>query len=77
MAISQPLGVIPDIAIQAIPDDERLWVPEPGKDSVWFRPLMLDTVRGGWTILLRMRRKGVYSRHRHPGQVHAYTIKGA
>jgi len=77
MALAQPWGVVPDISIQAIPEDERLWVPEPGKQSVWFRPLMLDTVRGGWTILLRMRRQGVYSRHRHPGQVHAYVIKGA
>ena len=77
MAIDRPWGVIPDIAIAAVPQDERLWVPEPGKESVWFRPLMLDTVKGGWTILFRMRRQGVYSRHRHPGQVHAYVIKGA
>ena len=44
MAIDRPWGVVPDIAIPAIPQDERLWVPEPGKESVWFRPLMLDTV---------------------------------
>lgn len=49
MAIDRPWGVVPDIAIPAVPDDERLWVPEPGKENVWFRPLMLDTVRGGWT----------------------------
>ncbi len=67
-------GVIPDMAFPAIPEDERVWVPE--RDRVWYRPLMFDTVGGGWTILLRVRRAGVYSRHRHPGPVHGYTIKG-
>ncbi|MBE0701599.1 MAG: 2,4'-dihydroxyacetophenone dioxygenase family protein [Afipia sp.] len=77
MTVIQPWGIVPDIAVRAIPEDDRLWVPETGKENVWFRPLMLDTVSGSWAILLRMMRAGIYSRHRHPGQVHAYVIKGA
>jgi hypothetical protein len=58
-----------------MPDDERVWVPQA--DNVWFRPLMMNTVAGGWCNLLRVRRAGVLSRHRHPGPVHGYVIKGA
>ena len=36
--IVQLPGIQPEIAVQAIPDDERVWVPQaPG---VWFRPLL-------------------------------------
>jgi hypothetical protein len=34
-------------------------------------------VQGGWCNLLRVTRSGVLSRHRHPGPVHGYVIKGA
>ena len=51
-----------------------MWVPQA--PDVWFRPLMLNTVGGGWCNLLRVRRSGVLSRHRHPGPVHGYVIKG-
>ena len=68
------LGIRPEIAVRALPDDERVWVPQaPG---VSFRPLMLNTVNGGWCNLLRVRKAGVLSRHRHPGPVHGYVIKG-
>ena len=67
-------SIAPEIAVGAIPDDERVWVPQaPG---VWFRPLTFNTVQGGWCNLLRVRRSGVLSRHRHPGPVHGYVIKG-
>jgi quercetin dioxygenase-like cupin family protein len=57
-----------------MPDDERVWVPQaPG---VWFRPLLLNTVSGGWCNLLRVRRSGILSRHRHPMLVVGYVIKG-
>lgn len=66
--------MIPDLTVTAIPDDERLWVPQaPG---VWFRPLLLNTVNGEWVNLLRVRRAGVLSRHRHPAPVHGYVLKG-
>ena len=52
--IVQLPGIQPEIAMQAIPDDERVWVPQaPG---VWFRPLLLNTVTGSWCNLLRVRK---------------------
>jgi quercetin dioxygenase-like cupin family protein len=68
------LGIRPEIAVRAIPDDERIWVPQA--PDVWFRPLLLNTVNGGWCNLLRVRRAGVLSRHRHPMLVVGYVIKG-
>ena len=73
--IVQHAGIQPEIAVQAIPDDERVWVPQaPG---VWFRPLLLNTVTGSWCNLLRVRKSGVLSRHVHPSWVTGYVIKGA
>ena len=63
-----------EIITLAAPEDERVWVPQ--KDNVWFRPLMLDTRGGGFTDLLRVRRAGMLSRHRHQAPVHGYVIKG-
>lgn len=64
----------PEIVLRAVPDDERLWVPQA--PDVWFRPLMLNTLQGGWSNLLRVRRAGILSRHRHPAPVQGYVIKG-
>ncbi|MBX4891227.1 2,4'-dihydroxyacetophenone dioxygenase family protein [Rhizobium bangladeshense] len=64
----------PEIVVAAVPEDERMWVPQA--PDVWFRPLMLNTLQGGWCSLLRVRRAGILSRHRHPGPVHGYVIKG-
>ena len=58
----------------AIPEDERAWVPQAA--DVWFRPLLLNTVTGGWCNLLRVRKSGILSRHRHPMVVVGYVIKG-
>jgi 2,4'-dihydroxyacetophenone dioxygenase len=74
MIIQQP-GIQPEIAIQAVPDDERVWVPQASE--VWFRPLLLNTVTGSWCNLLRVRKAGVLSRHIHPSWVTGYVIKGA
>lgn len=73
--ITQLPGIQADIALQAIPDDERVWVPQA--PLVWFRPLLLNTVSGGWCNLLRVRKAGVLSRHIHPAIVVGYVIKGA
>jgi 2,4'-dihydroxyacetophenone dioxygenase len=73
-ALIAALGIRPEIAVQAVPDDERVWVPQA--PDVWFRPLLLNTVSGGWCNLLRVRRSGVLSRHRHPMLVVGYVIKG-
>ena len=58
----------------AIPEDERVWVPQA--DNVHFRPLCLNVSQGYWMNLLRVRKSGVLSRHRHPQGVHGYVIKG-
>lgn len=73
--IVQLPGIQPEIAIQAIPDDERVWVPQA--TDVSFRPLLLNTVTGSWCNLLRVRKSGVLSRHIHPSWVTGYVIKGA
>jgi quercetin dioxygenase-like cupin family protein len=72
--IPAALGIAPEIAVAALPADERVWVPQA--DGVWFRPLLLNTVSGGWCNLLRVRRAGVLSRHRHPMLVIGYVIRG-
>ena len=74
MIVQHP-GIQPEIAVQAIPDDERVWVPQA--QDVWFRPLLLNTVTGSWCNLLRVRKTGVLSRHIHPSWVTGYVIKGA
>ena len=58
MIVQHP-GIQTEIAIQAEPDDERVWVPKPA--GVWFRPLLLNTVTGSWCNLLRVRKAGVLS----------------
>ena len=63
-----------EIALKAMPEDERVWVPQ-AKD-VWFRPLMLNTLQGQWCNLLRVRRSGILSRHLHPNPVHGFVLKG-
>lgn len=73
--LPQPEGIVPDLVVpDGIPSDERIWVPQA--PNVWFRPLCLNRTQGYWVNLLRVRRSGVLSRHRHPGPVHAYVLKG-
>jgi quercetin dioxygenase-like cupin family protein len=72
--IAPSTGIRPEIAVAAVPLDERVWVPQA--PDVWFRPLLLNTVNGGWCNLLRVRRSGVLSRHRHPMVVVGYVVKG-
>ena len=74
MIVQHP-GIQPEIAVAAVPDDERVWVPQA--ENVWFRPLLLNTVTGSWCNLLRVRKSGVLSRHIHPSWVTGYVIKGA
>jgi 2,4'-dihydroxyacetophenone dioxygenase len=69
------LAIQPEIVETAVPTDERLWVPQA--ENVWFRPLFFNKVTGGWVNLLRVRRQGVLSRHRHPMMVTGYVIKGS
>jgi 2,4'-dihydroxyacetophenone dioxygenase len=71
-------GVAEDLVlgnVTALDDfDEKVWVPQ--SEGVWFRPLLLSTSHGYFVNILRVRRSGILSRHRHPGPVHAITLKG-
>ena len=73
----QPPGMVSDLVVPGALDldaDERLWVPQaPG---VAFRPLLLAPTQGYFVNLLRVRRSGVLSRHRHAGPVHSFTLRG-
>jgi len=67
------LGMRPELVVYPAVD-ERLWVElEP---NVWFRPLYFDMTTGTHCELLRVRRGGVLSRHRHPSPVHGFVVKG-
>ena len=72
--ITPSSGIPAEIAVPAVPDDPRVWVPQA--PNVWFRPLMLNTVTGQWCNLLKVTASGVVSRHRHPGAVFGYVIEG-
>ena len=65
----------PDIVLPTEPEDERVWVPL--KEGVWLRPLMYNTVQGGWCEVVKVTGGGFVSRHRHPAPVHGLVLKGA
>lgn len=70
-----PQDALPEIIDSpAIPEDEKLWVPQ--SEDVCFKPLCLSVSGGYWVNLLRVRKSGILSRHRHPGPVHALVLQG-
>lgn len=73
----QPFAMPADIfqlGATDLDDDEKAWVPQaPG---VWFKPLLFHVSQGYYINLLRVRKAGVLSRHRHSGPVHAFTLRG-
>ena len=73
--LPMPAESLPDIVVpNAVPIDERVWVPQA--ENVWFRPLCLNRSAGYWMNLLRVRRSGILSRHRHSLPVHGLVLKG-
>ena len=73
--LPMPVDALPEIVIpDAFPADDRLWVPQA--ENVWFRPLCLNRSQGYWMNLLKVRKAGVLSRHRHPQSVHGFVLKG-
>jgi 2,4'-dihydroxyacetophenone dioxygenase len=71
----QPYGSLPDLVHgELFPADERIWVPQSA--DVSFRPLLFGVSQGYYVNLLRVRRSGVLSRHRHAGPVHATVLRG-
>jgi 2,4'-dihydroxyacetophenone dioxygenase len=63
------------VQMPVVPTDERVWVPQ--MDNVWFRPLCLNASQGYWVNLLRVRRSGILTRHRHPAPVHGLVLRGS
>ena len=73
----QPFGMQLDLLNPHAMDldaEPELWVPQA--EGVEFRPLLLNVSQGYYVNLLRVRRAGVLSRHRHSGPVHAITLRG-
>ena len=70
-----PKDALEEIVVpNAIPEDERIWVPQT--ETVSFRPLCLNRSQGYWMNLLKVTKSGVLSRHRHPQGVHGWVLKG-
>jgi quercetin dioxygenase-like cupin family protein len=70
-------GVASDLVLNSdlhLNEDEKYWVPQ--LENVWYRPLLFSLSQGYWVNLLRVRKSGILSRHRHTGPVHAATLKG-
>jgi len=73
--LPMPAEALPDIVVaNAIPTDERVWVAQAEGGS--FRLLCLNRSAGYWMNLLRLRRAGILSRHRHSLPVHGFVLKG-
>lgn len=74
----QPWGVIPEMVhpggLAGGLVDDNLWVPQ--SENVWLKPLMFNVSQGYFINLLRVRKSGVLSVHRHSGPVHAFVLKG-
>jgi 2,4'-dihydroxyacetophenone dioxygenase len=75
--LPQPTGIVADIFTSGalnLDGDEQEWVFQ--SPDVDFKPLVLNVTEGYYVNLLRVRRSGVLSRHRHSGPVHALTLRG-
>ena len=73
----QPFGMVDDLVVPGaidLDDDARFWVPQ-SKD-VSFKPLVLSVIQGYFVNVLRVRKNGILSRHRHAGPVHATVLRG-
>ncbi|MDF2444241.1 MAG: 2,4-dihydroxyacetophenone dioxygenase [Subtercola sp.] len=73
----QPYGMIDDLVVPGaldLNDDERFWVPQSA--DVSFKPLVLSVSQGYFVNILRVRKNGILSRHRHAGPVHATVLRG-
>ena len=75
--LPQPIGMVPDVWVGAASCSTATsgnGCHNPGHVS--FRPLVLNVSQGYYINILRVRASGVLSRHRHPGPVHAFTLRG-
>jgi 2,4'-dihydroxyacetophenone dioxygenase len=70
-----PAGARPEIFLQDVSDvPEERWVQQA--ENVAFLPLTFGVTQGYYVNLLRVRKSGVLSCHRHFGAVHAHVMKG-
>ena len=75
--LAQPYGCMAEVIIKGALDpdvDEEDWIPQA--EGVDFKPLVFSASQGYFVNLLRVRRSGVLSRHRHAGPVHAFVLRG-
>ncbi len=73
--------VAKEVIVQTMPTpgdidgiDERLWVPQT--ETISFHPLLFNVSNGYYVNLLRVKGAGVLSRHKHPGAVHGWVLRG-
>lgn len=75
--LAQPFGCLPEVIVKGALDLDAKpeeWVPQA--EGVDFKPLLFSVSQGYFVNLLRVRKAGVLSRHRHAGTVHAFTLRG-
>lgn len=75
--LAQPYGCLPEVIIKGALDLDATdadWIRQA--DGVDFKPLVFSASQGYFVNLLRVRRSGVLSRHRHAGPVHAFVLRG-
>lgn len=68
--MAYPEIVIPDV----FPEDEKVWVPLD--DRIWSRPLCFNIAEGYFTHILKVKKTGIFNRHRHGSPVHGLVLKG-
>ena len=76
--LPQPYGCQPEVIIKGalnLNDGEDDWISQA--DGVDFKPLVFSASQGYFVNLLRVRKAGVLSRHRHAGPVHAWILRGS
>jgi len=64
-----------ELLARGLSDDPNDWIAT-AREGVWLRPILFDTVSGGWVNITRIRCEGFISRHAHPCPVHAYVLAG-
>ena len=75
--LAQPFGCLPEVIHKGALDLDGAaddWIPQA--EGIDFKPLVFSVSQGYFVNLLRVRRSGVLSRHRHFGTVHAFTLRG-
>lgn len=74
--LAQPFGCQPEAIVKGALDldSQDDWIPQA--EGVDFKPLLFSVAGGYFVNLLRVRKAGVLSRHRHNGIVHATTLRG-